>query len=105
AAMAANERLTLCRTAGPGDKAEAIDELLSRCRDAVRAWRPECRFGRIVDAAVVEAPGVDPGRAQDYTRIVRDVDVTIVFADPSHDGHGPAVRWVERVGRRAVARA
>ncbi len=106
AAMAGDERLTFERAARPRDKAEAIDGLLGHCRDAVRAWRPECRFGRIVDAAVVEVSGVHPGLAQDYARIVRDQDVTIVAADPARTGHdSDAARWVERVGRRAVDRA
>jgi hypothetical protein len=106
AAMASNERLTLQRDARPRDKADAIDELTSRCREAVRAWRPECRFGRSVDADVVDIAGVHEGVAQDYARIVRDNDIAIVVAEPWRDNRGAETsRWVERIGRRALDRA
>lgn len=102
AAMAAGEHLNTARDASARDKAAAIDDLLGRCRDAVRAWRPDCRFARVIDARVVESTGVQSGSAQDFTRILRDNDLTIVVAPPA--GSGLAVRRLEATGHLAIVR-
>ena len=101
AAMGPGESLVESRAATTADKAAAIDDLLARCRDAVRAWRPECRFARIVDATVVEAARVQPELAQDFSHIMRDNDLTVVNAPPDRPGADSRLR---AVGRRAVAR-
>jgi len=105
AAIGADEPLALARTAGAADKAGAIDDLLARCSEAVRAWRPECRFARVVDRAAVERAGVDPNVSQDFARILREDDLTIVASGPPRgDAAAPAERAIERLARRAVER-
>jgi len=103
AAIGADERLVSRPTAGAAAKAAAIDSVVRACRDAVRAWRPECEFARAVDASVAINAGVQPTRAQEFGAAVRGFDVVVVDASRALDRGTPA-GWLERAGRRAAAR-
>ena len=102
AAMAANERLAMAGSAEARDKALAIEDLLNRCRDAVRTWRPDCSFARVVDADAVPVTGADPAHAQDFSRIAGDYDVTVVSVPVAAGPDPDAPRRVERLARRAI---
>jgi hypothetical protein len=104
--MAPDERLALSRNANAAQRADAIEELLADCRQAVLDWRPLCAFARNVPAAVVEVTGTHAGFAQNFDTIVRQDGLAVVMAYPWSTGHGAqAARWVESLGRRAVRRA
>ncbi len=103
--MAPGERLAVSRSMDPQARADTIEALLAACRGAVRAWRPDCEFGRSVPAPVVEADGVHAGLSQDFGRIARDDGLVVVMAYAWAAGHGAdASAWVGRLGRRAVTR-
>ena len=105
AAMAANERLALAGSKTARDKATAIDDLVGRCRDAVRAWRPDCAFARVVEARVVATTGADASRAQDFTSIVRDNDLCVVSVPIDVRAAAKASsRRIGRLGNHALAR-
>jgi len=105
AMMLPGERLAGSEADDPAAKAAAIRGLLESCKAAVRAWRPDCRFARTLDAPVVEVAGVHPGLAQDYDEGLRDDDLTVVTVYPwmQNEGRDPA-RWVGKIARRAVER-
>lgn len=102
AAMAPNERLAMAGSAEARDKALAIEDLLSRCRDAVRSWRPDCSFARVVDADAVTVTGTDPLHAQDFARIVGDYDLTVVSVPVAAGPDPDASRRIERLARRGI---
>lgn len=102
AAMAQNERLALAGSAKAHDKAVAIEDLLSRCRDAVRTWRPDCSFARVVDADAVQLTGTDPLHAQDFSRIAGNYDLTVVSVPVAAGKDPDAPRRIEKLARRAV---
>ncbi|OGF18255.1 MAG: hypothetical protein A2W00_15385 [Candidatus Eisenbacteria bacterium RBG_16_71_46] len=104
ASLAAGESLA-GGAGGAGAKAVAIDALLEEVRSGVRAWRPECVFGRRVGAAVAQRRGVHPDRAQDFERVLRDGDLAVVMLDPPALGHGEqGVRAVGALARAVLAR-
>lgn len=90
----------------PAEKAEAIRGLLEECKRAVRAWRPECRFGRAVPLAVAGRPGVSPGHAVDLDECLRRDDLVFLRVPPPAPGAPAAVLagGLERTARRAVDR-
>jgi biofilm PGA synthesis lipoprotein PgaB len=99
------ERLALGRGPDATGAAGAIRDLLEDCKTAVRAWRPECKFGRTIDASVVETAGVHPALAQDYAQCLRDYDLTVVAAHPpARRGVHEAGGWIGPLARRAVER-
>jgi poly-beta-1,6-N-acetyl-D-glucosamine N-deacetylase len=105
AMMRPGERLSLAARADARAKSVAIRELIEACKQAVRAWRPECRFARAIPAEVVMRSGVDPRFALDYAECLASDDFTVVMAGAAtHPGRPPSVREVERLARRAVAR-
>ncbi len=65
ATMAAHERLAHHGSRDPSVKSVAIRGLLEECKNAVRAWRPECRFARTLPPRVLEWRGVSPEHAID----------------------------------------
>jgi biofilm PGA synthesis lipoprotein PgaB len=103
--MLPGERLNTSHSAAPADKEAAIDSLLGDVAAAVRAWRPECKFGRVVHAPVVERNGIDPSTSQDFARVLSANDLTVVVIDPRAQGHArDAARWTGDLARRARAR-
>src|SRR5207244_34379 len=60
------ESLNGSMNSNPSAKAAAIETLLDDCRNAVRVWRPGCRFARNIYAPVVERNGLHPGFSQDF---------------------------------------
>ncbi len=90
----------------PAAKADVVREHLEAIKKVVRAWRPECRFGRNLYAPVVERAGVHPQFAQDLERTLRDGDLAVVMAYAHMEGHaGDAERWAGTLARHAVRRA
>src|SRR5439155_3039324 len=103
--MAPGERLTLPRSTDVAEGADATEELLADCREAVRAWRPDCAFARCVPAAIVETPGLHVGLCQSFERVVADDGLAVVATYAWASGHATdAARWTERIGRMAGAR-
>jgi len=98
-----NERLASKSSADPAARAAAVDGLIADIESAVRAWRPECRFGRTVGAEAVLASGPARETSQDFAHIVRDQDRVIVRADAADPAFArdPA-RWTKSVCRRAM---
>ena len=104
AMMLPGERLAVDGDASAAGKSAAIRGLLEACKQAVRAWRPECRFARCVSADVVGRPGLDPRNAQDYADCLAYDDLTVIFPKASQrDGGRTTPRDIERLGRRAIA--
>jgi hypothetical protein len=105
AMMLPGERLALDRYASARAKSVAIRGLLEDCKQAVRAWRPECRFGRCVPADVVRHAGVDSRHSQDYADCLAHDDLTVIDSGEPGRGHDRvAPHEVERLARQAVAR-
>ncbi len=105
AMMRRGERLAGEVPAGTEERTGAIRGLIEACKQAVRAWRPECRFARVLPAGVVLRAGVDPGTAQDFSECLAHDDLTIVVPD-SPRGGVPAwsARDVRHLAQRALAR-
>lgn len=74
----AGERLASAAAADPAAQAAAIRQLVDDCKAAVRAWRPECRFGRTIDLAAADAPGIHAGSSQDLEQGFADGDLTVL---------------------------
>jgi poly-beta-1,6-N-acetyl-D-glucosamine N-deacetylase len=89
----------------PEAKAQAIQEHLEAIKTVVRAWRPECKFGRKLYAPAVERAGVHPLFAQDLEGTLRDGDLAVVMAYANTEGHArDAARWAGTLARLAVRR-
>jgi biofilm PGA synthesis lipoprotein PgaB len=97
------ERLASDPDADAGARAAAIEQLIDDLRAAVRAWRPDCRFGRVIGPEAVRAGEVSHETSQSLTGSLRDLDLVVVRAD-AHDptfARAPA-GWVRSIGRRAM---
>jgi hypothetical protein len=72
----------------------------------VRAWRPECRFGRAVPLAVVGRPGVSREHAVDFDECLeRDELVFLRVPAPARGASATALAGgLERTARRAADR-
>jgi biofilm PGA synthesis lipoprotein PgaB len=64
----------------PVGKMMAIESFLQEMRETVRAWRPQCKFGRVVPTDVVQWNGAHPDFAQDFRVCVGNYDLTVVMA-------------------------
>jgi biofilm PGA synthesis lipoprotein PgaB len=106
ATLASNERLAGVGSWDPAVKARAIRELLEDCKRAVRAWRPECRFGRAVPLAAAARPGVSREHAVDFDECLeRDELVFVRVPAPARGASAPALAGgLERTARRAADR-
>jgi biofilm PGA synthesis lipoprotein PgaB len=101
----AGEGLSGEPNAGAERKSEAIVELHREIMDAVRAWRPDCKFARNLYAPVVERAGVHPGFAQDYERSLAAYDLTVVMAYSRMEGQRRnGKRWMASLARSALRR-
>ncbi len=105
AAVFRDERLSGSLSADPAAKAEALEALLRDARDAVRTWRPECRFGRSIYAPVVEHEGVEPAFAQDLARSLLEEDLVVVMAHAESAGQRNAPAWIRALAKKAAHRA
>jgi len=76
--VTSSEELATLAGASSDQKAQAIETYLDEVRRTVRAWRPLCRFGRVVSAEVVAAKGTDEMTAQSYASIAAKYDLTVV---------------------------
>ena len=88
--------------ASVGARAAAIDGLLHELEATVRAWRPECRFGRVTGADAVRSVGPSPESAHDFARMIGERELTVVSAEGDPDYARDPARWVETVSRRAI---
>ena len=99
ASILPDESLRRSPTAGPAAKADATRGLLQDLEAAVRAWRPDCEFGRVIPAPIVDRTGAPAGFSQDYELSLRDHDLTVLRA-PARS----VLRWTvpgPRVGELA----
>ena len=102
ARMLAGETLASDPAAGVGAKTAAVDGLLRELEAAVRAWRPECRFGRVtgMDAVRIDGPSLES--SQDFARMIIERDLTVVSAESDPEYARDPSRWVEKVSRLAM---
>jgi biofilm PGA synthesis lipoprotein PgaB len=87
-------------------KQAAIRGLLDEVKAAVRAWRPQCRFGRVVGEPVARSGGLRPDLAQDLEECRRADDLVVVRAAPpvSTSEAGDEV-WAEGLAQAVAARS
>ena len=106
AAMSPQERLAGDGSQDPVAKAAAVRRLLEECKQAVRAWRPECRFARIAPVGVVERLGMSAEYAMSledaYLR--EDLVITPMRAPASGTGAEEIDLVTEKLARRAAER-
>jgi biofilm PGA synthesis lipoprotein PgaB len=104
--LRADEPLRGDGTTDPAKKRDAIRGLLDEVKVAVRAWRPQCRFGRVLSPEVAERPGTNPDYAQDLTESLRENDLTVIsVAAGGSTNPSDAEGWAERVASSAIANA
>jgi biofilm PGA synthesis lipoprotein PgaB len=101
--MLEGEKLKGRRSSTPPEKSSAMRDLIEGIKEAVLAWRPECRFGRNIYAPAAEKDGVHPDFAQDFGQFLKDYDLTVVMAYARMEGREKdAEAWVESLARRAT---
>ena len=101
--MLEGEKLGGIKASTPQAKSAAMRDLIEEIKNAVLAWRPECRFGRNIYAPAVEKEGISPDFSQDFDQFLKDYDLTVVMAYARMEGHGEdAERWAESLARRAI---
>ncbi len=103
--LRADEALVGSGSRDPATKGKAIRAYLDEIKAAVRAWRPHCRFGRVLFAAVAESAGAHPDFAQDLSETRREDDLAViaVTARDSATLADPEGR-AEELARRALTR-
>ncbi len=94
-----SEPLASSPGASAADKALAIEAYLDEVKRTVRAWRPLCRFGRVVSPEAAGTKGVDERTSQDVAAIASRYDLTVVLVPEESDARG-----AEKLARRALAR-
>lgn len=102
--LRADEALATTGSRAPSAKRDTIEAYLGRIREAVRAWRPDCRFARVLYPSTLDAPGTAPQLAQDFSRSLAEEDLVIVSATGSGTGGSAPEARIERLARRAQAR-
>jgi len=102
-ALLPSDRLVTTGSADPGAKAVAVRRLLEECKQAVRAWRPECRFARVVPPSVVERTGLDAQSAISLEDGFASDELTLVSlpAPRPRASERAAAARVEKLGRQA----
>jgi biofilm PGA synthesis lipoprotein PgaB len=106
ATLGARDRLAGSGSREPAAKQVAIRGLLEECKRAVRAWRPECRFGRAVPAAVATRPGVSAACAMELEDCLEHDDLVFLRVPAPRHGApaGATAGELERAARQAAAR-
>lgn len=104
ASMRAGEPLLGSGSRDPAAKRDAIRGMIEEIKAGVRAWRPQCRFGRVLYPSVLGSRGVDPEFAQDIGECLRRDDLVVVSALPGDDSAALA-RQAALVARNAGAGA
>jgi poly-beta-1,6-N-acetyl-D-glucosamine N-deacetylase len=102
--MRADESLVESGSRDPAAKREAIRGMIEEIKSAVRAWRPQCRFGRVLYPSVLGSRGVDPDFAQDVVECLRRDDLVVVSALPE-DASEALARQAAQLVRDAGAGA
>jgi poly-beta-1,6-N-acetyl-D-glucosamine N-deacetylase len=101
--LAAGEVLRGSGEGAPEARQAAIRGLLEEVKTAVRAWRPQCRFGRVVDEPVARRGGLDPARAQDLGECRQRDDLVVVRAVPPAAGSdADREAWAEALAAQTV---
>ena len=105
-ALGPKERLAANGTKDPVAKAAAVRGLIDECKRAVRAWRPECRFGRIVPQDVVQQSGLSESYAMNLEDLfTRDELALTPLVAPGRGSSPQEVSLTtERLARRAASR-
>ena len=100
------EKLALDGSAEPAEKAAAVRALLEECKQAARAWRPECRFARMTPQVVVERPGLNPDHAMSLEDSYEYGELAITpLLPPRRGASAHFVRTAtEKLARRAAER-
>lgn len=107
ASMGAGERLARGGSRDPALKTRAIRGLIEECKREVRAWRPQCQFGRVVAPQVIEKAGVNPAHSVSLEDCYNNGEMVVVSIPvPSMliAGTGLPESATERLARRAVQR-
>lgn len=104
AVLLEREQLALDGPRDPATRAAAIRGLIEHCKRAVRAWRPDCRFARVVPEGAVERAGVDPRSAVDFDECLARDELVVVAAAAGTRGGPPSAAAVERAAKRTTAR-
>ncbi len=105
AVLLPGERLASRPVATPAERAQAVDGLITGIEAAVRAWRPECRFGRVGGSEGVLSEGASSETAQNFGQMLQSMDRIVVRADAGDPAFArDPQRWVQVVGRRAIER-
>lgn len=104
--MGERERIRRDRPSTPGEKSEAIRDLIEAVKAAVLAWRPNCAFGRNLYAPVAMRDGVHPEFSQDLSQFLSDYDLTVVMAYARMEGHEKdAAAWIRKLAVRVERKA
>lgn len=106
ATLAPHERLVTDGSRDPMAKAAAVRGLLEECKQAVRAWRPECRFARIAPQAVIERSGMSEEFAMSLEDSYARGELVITSMRAPLAGTSPyaAAAATQRLARRAADR-
>lgn len=107
ASMGASERLAHGGSRDPALKARAIRGLIEECKREVIAWRPGCRFGRIVSPQVIERTGVSAEQSVSLEDCFANNELVVVpirLPNVLVAGTGLPESATERLARRAVGR-
>jgi len=98
------ERLAESGAGDPGAKSEAMRELTAGVMRAVRAWRPNAKFGRTIDALAVAGDGPNRDVAQDLGMFLRTYDLTVVAIPPIDTSGRSRLPAGRKLARVALAR-
>ena len=105
-ALVPSERLAANGSKDPIEKAAAVRGLIDECKRAVLAWRPECRFGRIVPQDVVEQPGTNAAYAMSLEDLFGHDEMAMTPLVAPGRGSSPqeVSLTTEKLARRAASR-
>ena len=84
ASLRADDALVGSGSRDPAAKRDAMRGMIEEIKTGVRLWRPRCRFGRVLDPAVLGTPGVVSDRAQDLGECLRFDDLVVIPAAFDH---------------------
>ncbi len=100
-AVGAREGLASDTTHTPAPRVAALRAVADSCERAVRAWRPQCRFARVLPAQTIERVGIDAATSSDLDESFRAGELVVIdgttFADPTPESF-------ERFARQARTR-
>lgn len=101
-AVSLREGLATDTTHTASTRVSALRAVAEECKRAVRAWRPLCRFARVLPAACVEKPGTDMASMADLDESFASDELVIIEDGTALDEASPEA--VQRFARRASAR-